>query len=113
MSAETAAEQRIVARTLSADTASDGASQHLATSLAELHRLGPVSVGLWDAGPGTDGDVEVDELFLVLSGSGKVEFEDGSAIHLEPGTLVRLHAGDRTTWHITERLRKLYIALEW
>lgn len=26
-----------------------------------------------------------------------------------PGVLVRLLAGDRTTWHVTERLRKLYV----
>lgn len=112
MTAESAAEQRFVASTLTADVAPDGGSEALSTSLAELHRLGPVSVGLWDAGPGSDSDVEVDEVFLVLSGSGSVEFDDGSTIQLEAGTLVRLHAGDRTTWHITERVRKLYIALE-
>lgn len=67
-------------------------------------------VGLWEAGPGTDQDIEVDEVFLVLAGAGVVTFEDGSTIDLRPGVLVRLYAGDRTRWELTERLRKLYLA---
>jgi uncharacterized protein len=69
-----------------------------------------VEVGLWEAGPGTDVDVEADEVFLVLTGAGAVRFADGSAIDLRPGVLVRLYEGDRTTWVVTERLRKLYLA---
>ena len=46
----------------------------------------------------------------MLSGAGTVTFDDGSAIELRPGVLVRLHDGDRTTWTITERLRKLWLA---
>lgn len=46
----------------------------------------------------------------MLSGSGSIRFEDGSEIALQPGALVRLRAGDRTEWAISERLRKLYIA---
>jgi len=72
--------------------------------------VGDVEVGLWEAGPGTDVDTEVDEVFLVLSGGGTLTFADGSAITLCPGVLVRLQEGDRTTWEITERLRKLYVA---
>jgi len=49
-------------------------------------------------------------VFLVLAGAGRVTFEDGSALDLRPGVLVRLHDGDRTTWEVTERLRKLYLA---
>ncbi|MDP4512089.1 cupin domain-containing protein [Nonomuraea turcica] len=64
--------------------------------------------GIWEAGPGFD--VDVDEVFLVLAGSGTVPFEVGSTIELRPGFLVRLIAGDRTTWNITERRRKLYFS---
>jgi uncharacterized cupin superfamily protein len=64
--------------------------------------------GVWEAGPGFDTDVEHDEVFVVLSGTGRVEFEDGSTIDLQPGVVVRLAKGDRTSWTITERLRKLY-----
>lgn len=88
----------------------DGASPALATAAVTLHE-GAVEIGLWEAGPGTDTDTEVDEFFLVLSGAGTVTFDDdGSAIDLRPGVLVRLQQGDRTTWTITERLRKLYLA---
>ena len=54
-------------------------------------------------------NVEADEVFLVLSGRGRVTFADGSFVELRPGVLVRLHAGDRTQWSISERLRKLYL----
>jgi uncharacterized cupin superfamily protein len=102
-------------RLLSADVAAervepDGVSPALTTAAVTLHE-GAVEVGLWEAGPGTDTDTEVAEIFLVLSGAGTVRFdEDGSAIDLRPGVLVRLEDGDRTTWTITERLRKLYLA---
>jgi uncharacterized protein len=87
----------------------DGVSAALATASAALVTA-MVEVGLWEAGPGADTDVEADEVFLVLAGAGRVTFEDGSALDLRPGVLVRLHEGDRTTWEITERLRKLYLA---
>ena len=101
-------------RLLSTDVAAepvepDGVSEALRSSSRVLLQTG-VEVGLWEAGPGVDTDTEVDEVFLVVSGAGTVTFEDGSAIALRPGVLVRLRAGDRTTWEIAERLRKLYLA---
>jgi uncharacterized protein len=87
----------------------DGVSAALATASATLVTT-QVETGLWEAGPGVDTDVEADEVFLVLVGAGRVTFEDGSGLDLRPGVLVRLHEGDRTTWEITERLRKLYVA---
>jgi uncharacterized protein len=110
-------EQLSTSRLLSADVATepvetDGASASLATAsrtLREPGEGGGWEVGLWEAGPGTDTDTEIEEVFLVLSGAGTVTFEDGSAIALRPGVLVRLRAGDRTRWEITERLRKLYV----
>jgi len=103
------------ARLISADVLAealdaDSVSAELATAHKALATLGEVEVGLWSAGPGVDTDVEVDEVFLVLSGQGAVEFDDSSVIELRPGVLVRLHAGDQTTWQITERLTKLYLA---
>ncbi|MGW3995216.1 cupin domain-containing protein [Amycolatopsis sp. NPDC004772] len=102
------------ARLISADLgavelAPDGASAELATASAGLTKLGHTEIGLWEAGPGIDADTEADEVFLVLSGTGTVEFADSSVLRLRPGTVVRLCAGDRTTWRITERLRKLYL----
>lgn len=110
----TAADERLVSADVHAEGVEpDGASAALATALRDLTSYDAAAfagdVGLWEAGPGTDTDTEVDELFLVLSGAGTVTFDDGSTITLRPGVLVRLHAGDRTTWTITERLRKLYV----
>jgi uncharacterized cupin superfamily protein len=110
------ADERLVSRDVHAETVDpDGASAALATALLDLASYDATAfsgaVGLWEAGPGTDTDTEADEIFLVLSGAGTVTFDaDGSAIDLRPGVLVRLHAGDRTTWTIIERLRKLWLA---
>jgi len=106
------AADRLIAHVAVVETVLDVEAAPLSSATAMLHYLGGAAIGLWDAGPGTDSDVEVDEVFLVLSGAGRVVFADGSALELQPGVLVRLRAGDRTTWHITERLRKLYVALE-
>jgi uncharacterized protein len=99
----------LCADVLAAPLEPDGVSAALSTASSALS-TGDVEVGLWEAGPGTDDDTEVDEVFLVLSGSGTVAFADGSIIELRPGVVVRLEEGDRTTWTITERLRKLYVA---
>lgn len=77
-------------------------------------RFGDVAgaeVGLWELEPGVVTDVEVDEVFVVLSGAGEVVFTDsGERVALAPGVMVRLHAGERTEWHVTETLRKVYVA---
>lgn len=78
---------------------------------APLTELGGVEVGLWEMTPGTDHDTEVDEVFVVLAGRGTVTFEDGEVIDLAPGVAVRLRAGERTTWVVTETLRKVYVAV--
>ncbi len=68
-------------------------------------------VGVWEITPGVVTDVEVDEVFVVLSGSGEVVFVDrGERLDLGPGSMVRLHAGERTEWRVTETIRKVYVA---
>lgn len=80
--------------------------------LTELGRPGGVAeIGTWEMAPGTDHDTEVDEVFVVLAGRGTVTFEDGEVLELVPGTAVRLRAGERTTWVVTETLRKVYVAV--
>ncbi|MGN0064135.1 MAG: cupin domain-containing protein [Nocardioides sp.] len=74
-----------------------------------LTTLGDLEVGVWEMTPGTATDVEVDEVFVVLVGSATVSVEGGPTIDLSPGSLVRLHAGDRTTWTVHAALRKLYV----
>lgn len=100
------AADRLISASLSGEVLPSGDG----TTTAVLGTFGSCEMGLWEIGPGIDEDVEVDEVFLVLSGAGTVEFADSTTIELRPGVLVRLRAGDRTRWHVVERLRKLYLA---
>ena len=75
-----------------------------------LGRHGAAEIGVWELTPGTVTDVESDEVFVVVAGRGTVTFSDGSSVALQPGAVVRLVDGDRTTWEITETLRKVYVA---
>ena len=88
-------------------TVLDGAPEAGSRALAAVSG---VEVGVWEMSPGTATDVEVDEVFVVLSGSGTVTFEDGEAVDLGPGSVVRLREGEHTTWVVRETLRKIYVA---
>ena len=110
MSGGIAAERLISTDLLTEQLVPDEGSAGLGTASRALGAFAASELGLWEAGPGQDDDAESDELFLVLAGAGTLEFEDGSTIQLRPGVLVRLRAGDRTTWHLAQRLRKLYLA---
>jgi uncharacterized cupin superfamily protein len=77
---------------------------------AELGKLGESTIGVWEMPPSVSTDTEVDEFFIVLSGSGTVAFDDGSPeMNLQPGTVGHLRAGSQTTWTITSTLRKIYV----
>ncbi|MGO4359230.1 cupin domain-containing protein [Terrabacter sp. 2TAF16] len=76
------------------------------TSLAEV---AGAEVGVWEMTPGTVTDVEADEVFVVLSGSATLGVEGGVTLELGPGSVVRLPEGARTTWTVTETLRKVYV----
>ncbi|MFI2436338.1 cupin domain-containing protein [Streptomyces sp. NPDC018693] len=64
--------------------------------------------GVWQITPGVVTDTEVDELFVVSSGSAIIQVEDGPTFTVGPGDLAVLRAGDRTTWTVRETLRKAY-----
>jgi uncharacterized cupin superfamily protein len=82
-----------------------------------------MEVGVWEISPGSVRDTEVDELSVILSGDATIEFllddEDGNPtdqvstlippIVLGPGSVLRLHKGQRTIWTIRETLRKVYL----
>lgn len=85
-----------------------GAPAAGATALAELDT---VEVGVWEMSEGTARDIEVDEVFIVISGRATVVVADGPTFEVESGDIVQLRAGDRTTWTVHERLRKVYVAL--
>ena len=77
------------------------------TGLAELTD----SIGVWEHTPGVSTDVETDEVFVVLSGSATIAFEEPPlpSIDIGPGSVVRLAEGMRTVWAVRETLRKVYV----
>jgi uncharacterized cupin superfamily protein len=80
------------------------------TGAAELTVFEGVEVGVWEMTPGVATDVEVDEIFIVLSGSATIEFAvDTPALRVGPGDIVRLAAGTETVWTVIETLRKVYL----
>ena len=83
------------------------------TGVAELGTIGGADFGLWEMSAGAMRDIEGDEVFLVISGNGRIEFDEPrrDPIELVPGSLVRLDAGMKTRWYIDGApLRKLYVA---
>jgi uncharacterized cupin superfamily protein len=71
-----------------------------------------MGVGVWEMTAGAMTDVEVDEVFVVVSGSATVEFVTPAlpSIELAPGAIVSFEAGMRTVWTVRETLRKVYLA---
>ena len=83
------------------------------TAFAELGTIAGADYGLWEMSAGAMRDVEGDEVFLVISGTGRIEFDEPEhrPIDLAPGILVRLADGMRTRWYVDDApLRKLFIA---
>jgi uncharacterized cupin superfamily protein len=68
-----------------------------------------VGIGIWQHGVGVSTDVEVDEVFVVLSGRATIEIEGGPALEVGPGDVGSYPPGTRTRWTIHEPLRKVYV----
>ena len=69
-------------------------------------------VGVWEMTVGAMTDIEVDELSIIIAGSGFVERTiDGEQVtqRLQPGVVIQLRAGEETLWRVTETLRKVYL----
>jgi hypothetical protein len=81
----------------------------VATGVDMLGTTEALEVGVWEHPVGTSTDIETDEVFVVLSGSGRVILDDGRELHLAPGTVGVLTAGTPTTWVIDEPLRKVWV----
>jgi uncharacterized cupin superfamily protein len=72
--------------------------------------IGGAQVGVWEVEPAEWSSVGNEEVFVVLSGKGTVEFlKTGEIVDLLPGAIVKLNKGDASEWKITEQLRKVYI----
>jgi uncharacterized cupin superfamily protein len=86
-------------------------SGDVTTAVSAQATLGDMEVGVWEHSVGTSTDVEVEEVFVVLEGKGTVICDEGGRIDLAPGVVGLLPMGAKTTWTITEPLRKVWIIL--
>ena len=84
-------------------------SEGVSTALAEVVSDAGLEAGVWEHSVGSSTDSFGDEVFVVLSGAGVVRCQNGGEIVLAPGIVGVLHAGDVTTWEITEPLRKVWV----
>ncbi|MCV9994706.1 cupin domain-containing protein [Paeniglutamicibacter sp. ZC-3] len=87
------------------------------TATVPLGTLAGTAFGIWELGVGSMQDMEAEEVFVVLAGHGTVVIEPfeghpARTADLAPGTVMRLSAGMKTTWTVTEPLRKVYFTLE-
>lgn len=78
----------------------------------ELAELAGVEVGIWECTPGVSTDIEVDEVSVVISGRARIDFIAPAlpSIEVRAGDVVRLEAGMKTVWTVTETMRKIYVA---
>ena len=81
----------------------------VSTGVTMLAATDALEVGVWEHPVGTSTDVETDEVFVVLSGRGRVTLDDGRVLELSPGIVGVLAAGTATTWEIDEPLRTVWV----
>ena len=74
-----------------------------------LRTCGDREGGVWEIDPGVTTDVEVDEVFVVLSSSATISVEGRGDVHVAPGDVVHMADRTATTWTVHERLRKVYL----
>ena len=65
--------------------------------------------GLWEHSVGTSRDIDVDEVFVVLSGRARIDIEGQNPLLVGPGDVVHLDAGARTVWDVLEPMRKFWV----
>jgi len=84
----------------------------LQTGYSEGGSTEKLRTGVWTHPVGISTDVEVDEVFVVISGKGRVVLNDGKVLHLSPGVVGTLIAGEETRWEIDEPLKKVWIVVK-
>ena len=87
-----------------------GQTPGVSAGAVPLASFAGMAVGVWEHSAGVSTDVEASEMFVVVSGRGRVTCEQGGVIDLAPGVVGTLEAGSRTRWEITEALRKVWIS---
>jgi len=69
-----------------------------------------LTAGVWEHEKGTSFDEEAQEMFVIVSGKGKITIiETGEVLILRPGVVGALQPGTKTRWDIEENLRKVFI----
>jgi uncharacterized cupin superfamily protein len=101
------AEVELVADELDPDSVISG-DPHVSSLELWASEDGTQSRGIWQITPGTVTDVELQEMFVVVSGRATIAIEDGPTLEVGPGDVGFLAAGARTTWTVHETLRKVY-----
>ena len=81
----------------------------IATGFAELGETNKLKTGIWIHPIGISTDIEVDEVFVVIEGKGRVVLKDGTVLILFPGVVGTLLSGEETRWEIDEPLKKVWI----
>ncbi|MDP4676863.1 MAG: cupin domain-containing protein [Candidatus Nanopelagicales bacterium] len=76
---------------------------------AEVDAIGHLEVGVWEHSVGSSTAVEIDEVFVIISGRGRITDSAGNVVELAPGVVGVLPAGAETTWEVTEPIRKVWI----
>ena len=69
---------------------------------------GKVIRGIWQITPGKVTDIELDELFVVLSGRVTIEIEGREPYDAGPGHIGIVRKDECTIWTVHETLRKAY-----
>jgi len=90
---------------------SDVVSGEVTTGETEVDTIAELAVGVWEHSVGTSTATEIYEVFVVISGRGRITDDEGNVIELAPGVVGVLSAGARTTWEITEPIRQVWITL--
>lgn len=70
--------------------------ERVSTGVSALDTEGDIEVEVWEHLVGTSIDMEVEEVFVVLSGRGTVTCDQGGEILLEPETIGMLPMGAKT-----------------
>lgn len=80
------------------------------TACVDLGDTATLKCGVWEHNVGVSIQENDDEVFVVLSGTGVIRFDDGTPdLVLAPGVVGRLLAGKNRRWEVTSAFRKIWI----
>ncbi|BCI55622.1 hypothetical protein NIIDNTM18_49000 [Mycolicibacterium litorale] len=74
-----------------------------------LYADGGQKHGVWEAEPGVHREYQGQETVVILTGRATVEGSSGITVDVGPGDLVIVDPGEKTTWTVHEKIRKVFI----